>query len=165
MVKRIIPERPDQLIRLHVAEPSPLGLFGLALGCLLLFCVDFDATEGTLLTIPWIFYLPGLCQLIAGIADFTRHNIFGATAFTGYGIFWFGLGTSIIIEEWIGKDNKNRFPNPTRQHTGVMCIGYLIFTIVLTITSLGINKMLFIDLIFIDFAYFFLMLHIFEDIS
>mmetsp|Transcript_6378 Transcript_6378/g.7943 ORF Transcript_6378/g.7943 Transcript_6378/m.7943 type:complete len:266 (+) Transcript_6378:73-870(+) len=164
MPKRFVAERPDDLVRLHVADPSPLGLFGLAMGCLLLFCVDFKATKGALMMIPWILYLPALLQGIAGFFDYIRHNIFGATAFMGYAFFWFGLGTTMILEQFQG-NNEDIVPHPVRQHTGIMAIGYLIFSILLTILSLGTNRVLLGVLISIDYSFLMLILHIFIELN
>lgn len=149
-----------KIVNINLAEPSPLGLFGLSLGCLLLMMADFKATTGTILTIPWLILLPGLLQFIAGVVDFFRNNIFGATAFIGYSFLWIGLGfTKIII---IFKDD---LPKPITQHLGIICIGYLIFSIMLCILSAGINKTFFVILVFIIFAIFFLILHIFIDVQ
>ena len=98
MSKRVEKERPSKLVRLHVAEPAPIGLFGLAMGCLLLMFVDFGYTSGQLMLIPWIFLLPATLQLIAGIFDFLRHNIFGGTAFIGYAFFGMVFRWFIILK-------------------------------------------------------------------
>ena len=50
----VVTVHPDSLVRLHIAEPAPLGLFGLAMGCLLLMFVDFELTHGQLMLIPWV---------------------------------------------------------------------------------------------------------------
>jgi hypothetical protein len=162
---RVHLERPDKLVRLHVAEPSPLGLFGLAVGCQLLMAIDFEWSEGKEMLIPYLMFLPALLQLIAGIADFMRHNIFGATAFTGYAMFWFGLATVYILEMYnLDPDKaKANLGKPPRQHTGIVAIGYLIFSVILTVLSLALNRILLVVLIGIDFAFFFLTMHIFEE--
>eukprot|EP01083_Nonionella_stella_P240749 841346_1 len=163
--KRLHVERPDELVRLHVAEPAPLGLFGLAIGCLLLMCVDFGFTHGQLMLIPWIFLLPAGLQLIAGIIDFLRHNVFGGTAFIGYSVFWFGLSSVYFleIEYKYHQDAQDILPSDPiiRQHTMIVCIGYLIFSIILSVVSLGINRILLSILLSIDFAFLVLILHSF----
>jgi len=161
MVRHLQVERPDKLIRLHLSEPSPLGLFGLAVGSLLLLCYNFTWTKGELLMVTWIYYLPAFLQLVAGIVDFFRHNIFGATAFTGYSTFWFGLAS--IFSSLSGEISATQLPKPALQHTGVVCVAYFIFSIALTIISLGLNRTLLTILFFIDFAFFFLALHIFAE--
>ena len=91
------PERPDTLTRIHIADPTPIGLFGLAVGCIVLFLVDFEATKGSYMTMPWLFFMPGCLQLFAGFVDLLRHNIFGATAFIVYGVFWMALAVTIAM--------------------------------------------------------------------
>ena len=152
----------NKIVNINLAEPSPLGLFGLALGCLLLIMVDFEATSGDALLIPWLILLPGLLQFIAGVIDVVRNNIFGATAFIGYSFLWIGLGITKIMMEYCDKDT---LPKPHIQHFGIVCVGYLIFSIVLCILSLGTNKTFLTILIFIIFAIFFLILHIFIDVQ
>eukprot|EP01084_Bolivina_argentea_P320223 555580_1 len=165
MSKRVHKERPDDLVRLHVAEPAPIGLFGLSMGCLLLMCVDFELTSGKLMMIPWVFLLPASLQLIAGIWDFLRHNVFGGTAFVGYAMFWYGLSLVYYFEiEYSTRDDYDELapPNPTiRQHTGVMSCGYLIFSVILTVISVGVNRILFSILVAIDFAFLMVILHTF----
>eukprot|EP01083_Nonionella_stella_P017337 48481_1 len=167
MPKRIHKERPDQLIRLHVAEPAPLGLFGLGMGCLILMFVDFEVTSGKLMLIPWIFLLPASLQFIAGIFDFMRHNVFGGTAFLGYSMVWYGLSAVYFLEiQYMYHPAKDILlpedPLPSRQHFAIICIGYLIFSVMLTIVSCGINRILFFILASIDFTFLVLAIHIFE---
>jgi len=38
----------------------------------------------------------GLAQLLAGMWEFPRGNVFGATAFTSYGAFWMSYATILI---------------------------------------------------------------------
>ena len=42
----------------------------------------------------WLTYAlayGGIAQLLAGMWEFRRNNVFGATAFSSYGAFWLGL--------------------------------------------------------------------------
>lgn len=140
------------------AEPAPLGLIGLAVAALVLASGDLGLTSAGAksLMIPWTVCLGATAQLIAGIMDFKRNNIFGATAFTTYSLLWYAvsitLGTTIFtdVEFDIG-------------HYAFGLIGFLIFSIILTAASVMTNKTLFGILFFIDLAILFLVLHYLAD--
>jgi succinate-acetate transporter protein len=46
---------------------------------------------------PYAFFISGLLQLIAGLVECTRNNIYGATAFLAFGSFWLANGTRLIL--------------------------------------------------------------------
>jgi len=82
---------------LSVADPAPLGLAAFALTTFLLSAVNAGLTRpaGPANGGEWIgyaFFYGGLGQLLAGMWEFKRGNVFGATAFSTYGGFWLGLG-------------------------------------------------------------------------
>ncbi len=127
-----------------VAEPAPLGLIGLAVGALVLGLTDLGLFNGTKsLEIPWTICLGATAQLIAGIMDYKRKNIFGATAFTVYSLLWYAVSLTLVtmIYGGVGFDIA---------HYAYGLIGYLVFSIIMTVASLMTNKTLFIILIGID---------------
>ena len=88
-----------------VPNPAPLGLFAFGLTTALLQVKHThlagdteEAAKGTE-NITWGFALwyGGLLQVIAGIAEIKRNNVFGFTAFTSYGGFWLSIGTAHIV--------------------------------------------------------------------
>lgn len=80
-----------QAYRLSIADPTPLGLFGLAMVTLVASSQKLGITDGTSLILPWAIFLGGIAQLIASIQDSKHHNIFGATAFGAFGLFGWAL--------------------------------------------------------------------------
>lgn len=46
---------------------------------------------------PYAFFVSGLLQLIAGLIEASRNNIYGATAFSAFGCFWLANGTKTIL--------------------------------------------------------------------
>lgn len=46
---------------------------------------------------PYSFFVSGLLQLIAGMYEAGRNNIYGATAFMAFGCFWLANGTKLIF--------------------------------------------------------------------
>jgi hypothetical protein len=129
-----------------VAEPAPLGLLGLAVAAVVLMSADMGFSEAKpSLMLPWTLMLGATAQLIAGIMDFQRKNVFGATVFTGFSLLWYGLSATWIIILWGGVST-----DPT--HLTFAFIGYLVFGLYCTVASLGTNKILFIIMVFIDLA-------------
>lgn len=139
-----------------VCEPAPLGLIGLAVAALVLGVHDMGWLDGALdksLMIPWTLCLGATAQLIAGYMDFKRRNIFGATAFTTYSLLWYAVTITLVITVFTGADFN-------LEHYAVGLIGFFIFSLILTVATLMLNKVLFGILIFIDLAILTLVLHI-----
>lgn len=73
-----------------IADPAPLGLGAFALTTLLLSLVNAGIlpkdTEPVVFGVALAF--GGVAQLLAGMWEFRKGNVFGATVFTSYGAFW-----------------------------------------------------------------------------
>ena len=77
-----------------IADPGPLGLAAFALTTFLLSAVNAHWTNGNSAGTAFLGYAlayGGLIQLLAGMWEFRRGNVFAATAFSSYGGFWIGL--------------------------------------------------------------------------
>jgi len=79
------------------ANPAPLGLLGFGLTTVLLNLhnAGFFAM-GSMILGMGIFY-GGLAQVIAGIMEWKRNNMFGMVAFTSYGMFWLSLVGLLVL--------------------------------------------------------------------
>lgn len=131
-------------------DPTALGLFGLAMVTLVASSEKLGLTSGYSYVIPWAIFLGAIAQLIAGILDFQKNNVFGGTAFCGYGLFWLGVGTSWLMSMGVfGPELQVHDPH----QLGVAFVGYLIFTIFMTIGAAEVNKVLFFIFLFIDFLF------------
>jgi len=133
------------------AEPAPLGLIGLAVAALVLGVTDLgwaSAADKSLM-IPWTVFLGATAQLIAGIVDFRRANLFGATAFTTYSLLWYAVSLTLVIT--IFSDVAFDL-----DHYAYGLIGFLVFSLILTAASAMTNTVLFVVLLGIDAAIFFL---------
>lgn len=142
-------------IKILVADPSALGLFGLALITLVASSQKLGITSGVSLVIPWAIFLGASAQLVAAINDFKHDNTFGATAFAAYAFFWFGMGMSWLIQN--GVFGEKLAETADTHQLGMAFIGYLIFTLFMTIGAMETNKVLFsifilIDLLFLGLA-------------
>jgi succinate-acetate transporter protein len=82
------------------ANPGALGLAGFGLNTILLQIHNLGWIDSTM---PLIFGFVwgGVAQIIAGLIDARRGDIFGLTAFTSYGVFWLGLSFSFLFQ-WLG---------------------------------------------------------------
>lgn len=132
-------------------DPTAIGLFGLAIVTLVASSQKLGWTEGTSGVIPWAIFLGGVAQLIASAYDAKHNNLFGATAFAAYGMFWLGTGMSWMIQSGLfGTALQESFDV---KDLGFAFIGYFIFTVFMTIGALETNKVLFIIFFLIDFLF------------
>jgi uncharacterized protein len=138
-------------IKITTADPSALGLFGLAMVTLVASSQKLGLTEGLSLILPWAFFLGGLAQLFASVLDAKHNNIFGTTAFGAFGLFWFGVGATWLIQ--LGFFGENLAANADPRQLGFAFIGYLIFSVFMTIGALETHKVLFFIFVFIDFLF------------
>jgi succinate-acetate transporter protein len=75
----------------NIANPAPLGLLGFGMTTLLLNLHNANIIGLSIVIVAMGFALGGAAQIIAGIMEFKKNNVFGATAFTAYGFFWWSL--------------------------------------------------------------------------
>ncbi|MFA5698660.1 MAG: acetate uptake transporter [Sphaerochaeta sp.] len=75
----------------NIANPAPLGLLGFGMTTLLLNLHNASLIPLSIVIVAMGFALGGAAQIIAGIMEFKKNNLFGATAFTAYGFFWWSL--------------------------------------------------------------------------
>ncbi|WP_445489777.1 acetate uptake transporter [Niallia sp. 03133] len=138
-------------VKIITADPSALGLFGLAMVTLVASSQKLGLTEGLSLVLPWAIFLGGIAQLIASLLDAKHNNIFGTTAFGAFGLFWFGVGTTWLIQ--LGVFGETLAANIDVKQLGFAFIGYLIFSLFMTIGALETNKVLFLIFVFIDLLF------------
>jgi len=90
--------RPTVVELPPVADPAPLGLGAFALTTFML--SGHNATFiPDILWVGLALFYGGIAQLLAGMWEFRNRNVFGATAFSTYGGFWLGLGTTVVLLE------------------------------------------------------------------
>src|SRR4030042_366175 len=83
-----------------LANPGALGLGGFALTTFLLSVVNAGLIDGDNLgmVLPLALFYGGLAQFCAGMWDVKRGDIFGATCFSSFGMFWIAVATMILFE-------------------------------------------------------------------
>src|ERR1700744_5100637 len=81
------------------ANPAGLGLIGFGLTTVLLSAINAGLLPagGEPVVIPLAMAFGGTPQIIAGIMEFKTGNVFGATAFTSYGAFWWWLALLVML--------------------------------------------------------------------
>ncbi|PIC57635.1 hypothetical protein CSV80_08610 [Sporosarcina sp. P12(2017)] len=74
----------NQETKIVNADPSAIGLFGLAMVTLVASSQKLGITTDVSFVIPWAILLGGFAQLFACVIDTKRNNTFGATAFGAF---------------------------------------------------------------------------------
>jgi len=115
------------------ASPGALGLAGFGLTTVLLNLHNAGLIEMPLITFCYGFFYGGVAQVIAGIIDGKRGDIFGLTAFTSYGLFWIGLALATLLD-WL------KIVTLTPVEAGYVMLMWGIFTAYLTPGSFKITR-------------------------
>ena len=121
-----------------IADPAPLGLAAFALTTFLLSLVNAGVmpkdTEPVMLGVALAF--GGIAQLLAGMWEFRKGNVFGATVFSSYGAFWLSFWAYLTFY-------ANGIP---AEHHGVAAGWYLIawaiFTSLMLVAALRTTAVL-----------------------
>ena len=121
-----------------IADPAPLGLAAFALTTFLLSLVNAGImpkdTEPVVLGVALAF--GGIAQLLAGMWEFRKGNVFGATVFSSYGAFWLSFWAYLAFY-------AERIP---AEHHGVAAgwylVGWAIFTSLMLIAALRTTAVL-----------------------
>ncbi|MEH6944109.1 acetate uptake transporter [Bacillus sp. JJ722] len=138
-------------VKIVTADPSAIGLFGLAMVTLVASTQKLGLTDNIAFVLPWSIFLGAIAQLYASIQDSKHNNVFGATAFGAYGLFWLGVSMSWLID--LGVFGEKLASTVDSRQLGVAFIGYLIFTLIMTIGAMETNKVLFFIFVLIDFLF------------
>lgn len=144
-------ESKDQKVQIVVADPSALGLFGLAMVTLVAASQKLAWTTGLSLVIPWAVFLGAFAQMMASVYDFKHNNVFGATVFGAYGLFWISMAFCWLIKMGVfgsvlaGAVDVKQF--------GFAFIGYFIFSVFATIAAVETNKVIFAIMVLIDILF------------
>ena len=137
-----------QKIKIVTADPSALGLFGLAVITLVASSQKLGLTSGVSLVFPWAIFLGATAQLFACINDFKHDNTFGATAFGAFAFFWYSMGFTWLIQNGVFGE-KLALAADSKQ-LGFAFLAYLIFSLYMTIGAMETHKVLFTIFVLID---------------
>ena len=137
-----------QKIKIVTADPSALGLFGLAVITLVASSQKLGLTSGVSLVFPWAIFLGATAQLFACINDFKHDNTFGATAFGAFAFFCYSMGFTWLIQNGVFGE-KLALAADSKQ-LGFAFLAYLIFSLYMTIGAMETHKVLFTIFVLID---------------
>jgi succinate-acetate transporter protein len=137
-----------QSVKIVTADPSGLGLLGLAMVTLVASSQKLGITTGVSFVIPWAVFLGATAQLIASLMDFKHNNTLGATTFGAYALFWYGVAASWLIK--MGAFGPELAATVDDSQLGIAFLGYLIISLYMTLGFAETNKVLFVVLILID---------------
>lgn len=147
-------------VAMKVADPSAIGLFGLAMVTLVASSQKLGWTSEVAYVLPVAIFLGGLAQLYASFSDSKLNNTFGSTAFGAYGFFWLVVGSCWLINYGVFGTAMQEALD--MKQMGFLYLGYLIFTVFMTYGAAGTHKVLFTIFVLIDFLFLGLTLSIFE---
>lgn len=141
-------ELASEQIRM-IADPAPLGLAAFALTTFLLSLVNVGVmpkdTEPVMLGVALAF--GGIAQLLAGMWEFRKGNVFGATVFSSYGAFWLSFWAYLTFyAEDIPADHHG-------VAAGWYLIGWAIFTSLMLIAALRTTAVLAVLFVVLDAAF------------
>lgn len=135
-------------IKIQVANPTGLGLFGLAIVTFVAASQKLHITDGLSYVIVYAIFLGATAQLVASIFDFLHDNIWGATVFGAYAFFWYAIASCWMIK--MGVFGPILAASTDIGQIGFAFLGYLIFSVLMTIGAMEVNKMIFAIMVMID---------------
>ncbi len=138
----------DCKVQIVVADPSAVGLLGLAVVTAVAASQKLGLTTGLSWVIPWAIFLGALAQLMAAIYDFNHNNVFGASIFGAFGFFWLGVAASWMFK--LGVFGPALTVVDGKQ-IGFAFLVYLLYALAGTIAATETNKAIFYDMVVIDF--------------
>jgi uncharacterized protein len=131
-----------------IADPGPLGLAAFALTTFLLSAVNAHWTNGNSAGTAFLGYAlayGGLAQLLAGMWEFRRGNVFASTAFSSYGAFWIGLFVWIRVA-----------PAASGHDLGWILLSFAIFNTYMLLMATQINLAVFLVFLTLELTEIFL---------
>lgn len=75
----------------NTADSAPLGFMGLGLAATMLGLMGLGFFADATMVVSMSIFLGGFAQVFAGIQGWKKGDVFGATAFSAFGLFWFSL--------------------------------------------------------------------------
>ena len=123
--------------KIVMADPTPLGVFGLSMVTFVAASAKLGWTSGTAFIIPWALFLGAIAQIYAATVDFKKNNFFGATVLGAYGLFWiavslhWAIGLGLLGEKAAAADPRA---------FAYACFGYTVFSLFVLVAACEVNK-------------------------
>ena len=116
------------------ANPGPLGLTGFAMSTILLNLHNAGLFGMDTMILAMGLVMGGAIQIIVGIMEWKKNNLFGTMAFSSYGAFWISLIFLLVLPK-IGMGEA-----PSATAMGYYLSVWGIFSFGLFIATLKMNK-------------------------
>jgi uncharacterized protein len=132
-----------------VADPAPLGLAAFGLTTFVLSAVNAGLIPkpGEPVVLGLAFAYGGMAQFCAGMWEFKRNNIFGATAFTSYAAFWIAFALLVTF-------NVAQIPADARAAAvGTFLLAWTIFTAYMTVAAIPLSRPVFVVFILLTVTF------------
>ncbi|MDR0441453.1 MAG: acetate uptake transporter [Candidatus Accumulibacter sp.] len=149
-----------QKVKISVANPTGIGLFGLGIVTFVAASQKLGITTGLSFVIVYAIFLGATAQLVASIFDFLHENIWGGTVFGAYAFFWYSLALAWMMK--MGVFGPELAAACDTRQLGFAFLGYLIFSVLMTIGAMEVNRLIFITMLAIDVLLFALTLNSFD---
>ncbi|KAH9475870.1 Accumulation of dyads protein 2 [Psilocybe cubensis] len=137
----VLPASYGQAVRpSRIGNPGALGLFSFASTTFMLSLYNLQ-TRGIHtpnVVVGMAIFCGGLAQLLAGMWEFPRGNVFGGTAFTSYGAFWLAYATILIpgsgiVASYAGNEDE------LASALGIFLVAWMMVTFFLLVAALRKN--------------------------
>jgi succinate-acetate transporter protein len=145
-----------------IADPAPLGLGAFAMTTFVLSVVNaglIDRTAAPTVLGLALFY-GGLVQLLAGMWEFRRGNVFGAVAFSSFGAFWLSYFFFVSFSA-VGLTTVHEV-GPA---SGLFLLAWAIFTGYMMIAALRVNVAVLAVFVLLFLTFVALVIGAFWDVS
>ena len=129
-------------------DGTAIGLLGFVIVTALGGADKLGFTDGYSIAIFWGFALGGFAQLIAGIMDFRNGNLHGGTIFTSFGLYW--LAVPFTWMTTMAVFGPIMYENVDATQSAIVYGIYSAVVIYYIIGALTVNKILFVNLIFVE---------------
>lgn len=138
----------------RIANPAPAGIFSFASTTFMLsmYNVNVRGIKEPNVVVGMAMFTGGLLQFIAGMWEFPRGNVFGATAFSSYGCFWMSYAAIFIPGTGIQQAFANA-PADFSNAIGIYLIVWFMVTFMFTLVCLRKNMAFVILLSFLSVAF------------
>ncbi len=137
-----------QRVKIAIANPTALGLFGLAIVTFVASSQKLGITNGLSFVIVYAIFLGATAQLLASILDFLYENIWGGTVFGAYAFFWYAVAVAWMMK--MGVFGPELAAGCDVKQLGFAFLGYLIFSVMMTIGAMEVSKLIFSIMVVID---------------
>jgi len=123
----------------RIANPTPAGILSFAgtTFILSLFNVNTRGIHTPNVVLGMAIFVGGLLQFMAGMWEFPRGNVFGATAFSSYGCFWMSYATIFIPGSGVIAAYSD--PQELNNAVGIYLIAWMMLTLIFLMIILRRN--------------------------